>query len=261
LPVELSVQESFGRVLTDLWARDGIVADEPQLLASTVAASFAAGGAGISVASDLLVRTGVGNRWNEVLRRGRAAALAARIRPLVAEPLLDVLAGDGSVCRALLDLGVKRLAATERCGDYPESILPPDVPFQPFADSSDLANFGASTALLSAVLHHEPNPVHLLDALVQAEIPRWIVVENCVTPEFSRAFHEFADRFFNNCLNQFGVHCGDQHRTLDEWADLLTRYGTVSVIDEGFTVPGIPFPYSLLVVTARTPDLPANNGA
>jgi hypothetical protein len=250
---ELSVHEAFGRVLADLWARDGIVREEPHLLASTVAAAFAAGGAGVSKASDLLASTGVGERWNEVLRRDRAAAIAVRIRPLVTEPLLDVLAGDGSVCRALLDLGVAPMAATERCGDYPGSLLPPHVLFRPFADNLDLAQFDASTALLSAVLHHEEDPVHLLDMLTQAAIPRWIIVENCVTPEFSRPFHQFADRFFNSCLNEFGVHCGDQHRTLEEWADLLASYGTVTVINESFIVPGIPFPYSLLVV-----NVPAN---
>jgi hypothetical protein len=246
---ELSVQEAFGRALADLWARDGIAPQEPRALASTVAASFAAGDAGVSMASDLLVRTGVRERWNEVLRRDRAAVLAKRIHSLVKEPLLDVLAGDGSVCCALSDLGVARLAATERPGDYPESLLPPHVPFRPLTDTLDLAQFDASTALLSAVLHHEPDPVGLLDMLAEAGIPRWIVVENCVTPEFSRPFHQFADRFFNNCLNEFGVHCGDQHRTLDEWTNLLAHYGSIGVVDRSFTVPGIPFPYSLLVVS------------
>jgi hypothetical protein len=98
------------------------------------------------------------------------------------------------------------------------------------------------------VLHHEPDPVHLLDALARAAIPRWIVVENCVTAEYSRPFHRFADRFFNNCLNEFDVRCVDQHRTLDEWTTLLTRYGRVTIVDESFVVPGIPFPYSSMIV-------------
>jgi hypothetical protein len=249
-PGELSVQEAFGRALADLWTRDGIAPREPQMLASAVAASFAAGGDGVWTASELLVRMGIRDRWNDVLRRDRAAALASRIQPLVVGPLVDILAGDGSVCRALSALGVTALAATERCGDYNcEPLLPPEIPFTPFTDALDLAQFDASTALLSAVLHHEPDPVRLLDVLARAAIPRWIVVENCVTPEFSRPFHEFADRFFNSCLNQFGVPCGDQHRALNEWADLLTPYGTVAVVDEAFTVPGIPFPYSLLVIS------------
>jgi hypothetical protein len=199
----------------------------------------------------LLASSGVRARWNDILRCGRADALAVRIRPLITGALLDVLAGDGSVCRALSALGVANLAATERAGDYPESVFPPGIRFEQFIDGAGLAGFDASTALLSAVLHHEPEPARLLDALAQSGIPRWIVVENCVTAEFSRDFHQFADLFFNSCLNDFGVHCGDQHRTLDEWAELLTRYGEVDVVEESFAVPGIPFPYSLLVVTSR----------
>ena len=116
------------------------------------------------------------------------------------------------------------------------------------ADTLDLAQFKASSALLSTVLHHEPNPVDLLDALASAGIPRWLVVENCITPEFSPQFHQFTDRFFNSCLNEFEVDCVEQHRTLEEWVGLLTSYGSVTVIDEAFTVPGIPFPYSFLLV-------------
>lgn len=246
---KMSVQDSFGRALAQLWARDGIVSDEASVLANQVAASFASDDAGARAAAELLVLSGVRRQWNHVLQHDRAAALARKIHPLVTEPLLDVLAGDGSVCRALSDLGVGQLTATERPDDYADSVLPADIAFRPFPVDFDLSRFDASTALLSAVLHHEPDPVRLLDALAQSPIQHWIVVENCVTPEFSRPFHRFADRFFNNCLNDFGIHCGDQHRTLDEWTDLLMLYGTVTVVDPAFSVPGIPFPYSLLVVS------------
>jgi hypothetical protein len=246
---ELSVHASFGCALKRLWLRDGIVVDDPDALADTVAASFAKGHDDARAASELLRRSGVSAQWNKILRTDRAVALATRIRPLITEPLLDVLSGDGSICRALSDLGVASLAATERSGDYSESVRPSHVPFEPFADDLDLAQFGAATALLSTVLHHEPDPVRLLDALAHSRIPRWIVVENCVTAQFSRPFHQFADQFFNRCLNEFGCQCVEQHRTLDEWVEMLTAYGSVAVINEAFTVPGIPFPYSLLVVS------------
>lgn len=246
---KMSIHGSFGQALAQLWARDGIVIEDACTLADKVAASFATGDVGVRTATELLIRSGVRARWNEVLRHDRAAALAKRIYPFVTEPLLDVLTGDGSVCRALSDLGVTGMAATERSGDYAESVLPPHVAFRAFPANFDLSQFDASTALLSAVLHHEPEPTRLLDALANTSIARWIVVENCVTQEFSRPFHEFADLFFNNCLNEFGVHCGDQHRTLAEWTDLLALYGTVDVVHEEFSVPGIPFPYSLLVVS------------
>jgi hypothetical protein len=246
-----SVAHAFARTLVDLWTRDGIAVEAPVAVAERVTALFAAGGGDVEKATALLERTGVRAQWNDALRRNRAAALADRIRPLVTEPLLDVLAGDGSVCRALADLGVKEIAATERCGDYAESVLPPRATFRPFRGDLDLAQFHASTALVSTVLHHEPDPIPLLNALAQAKIPQWIVVENCITPAFSRPFHEFADRFFNTCLNEFGAPCGDEHRTLAEWERLLGRYGSVTIVDESFTVPGIPFPYSLLIVTRR----------
>jgi hypothetical protein len=247
------VKEEFSKALEELWARDSILVDDAAALATTISSSFAAGGDSARAAADLLMRSGVRAQWNDVLRRDRAAVLAKRIRPHVIEPMLDVLAGDGSVCCALADLGVGSLAATERSGDYAEDPhLPPCVEFKPFTDDLDLGQFNASTALLSTVLHHEPDPIRLLEALAKANIGRWIVVENCVTPQFSRPFHQFADRFFNNCLNEFGVHCVEQHRTLDEWADLLKSYGTVTIVDDAFTVPGIPFPYSLLTVTRHS---------
>jgi hypothetical protein len=248
----MALPERFGRALVQLWARDGIVADDREGLARMVANAFASGDDGVRAASQMLARSGVAAQWNAILRRDRASALAARIRPLLDGTLLDVLAGDGSVCRALSDLGVAGLSATERTGDYVESVLPSHVTFKPFPRTLDLTEFDASTGLLSAVLHHEPDPVALLDALARTNIQRWIVVENCVTPEFSRPFHEFADRFFNTCLNQFGVHCVEQHRTLDEWTTLLSAYGTVSVVERDFTAPGIPFPYSLLLIGRGT---------
>jgi hypothetical protein len=246
---EESLQEAFGSALEQLWARDGIDVDAPRALADRVAALFERGDEGTRAASELLARSGVRAQWNGILRRDRAAALAARIHPFVDGPLLDLLAGDGSVCSALADLGVASIAATERAGEYPQSRLPAAIRFLPFADDLDLRQFDATTALVSTVLHHEADPIRLLDQLAKTSIPRWIVVENCVTPEFSRPFHELADRFFNNCLNDFGVDCVDQHRTLDEWVDELSRYGAVTVVDEFFSVPGIPFPYSLLVVS------------
>lgn len=245
----MKVEEAFARALAELWARDGIEVAEPLALAGAVATTFAAGDE--RAAAALLDRSGVRAQWNRVLCRDRSRELAARIHPHVAEPLLDVLAGDGSVCEALSALGVDRMAATERSSDYEEygeSRLPPRVHFEPFSDDLDLGQFKASTALLSAVLHHEPVPLHLLDALARAPIPRWIVIENCVTRKYSPDFHAFADRFFNTCLNDIGIHCGDQHRTLDEWVGVLQAYGSVTVVTDAFEVPGIPFPYSLLVV-------------
>lgn len=242
----MSVVEAFGHAVAALWVRDGIAVNDPIGLATAVGAAFANGNP--SAAAALMDDVGVRASWNRVLREDRARALAARIRPLVAEPLLDVLSGDGSVCGALAAAGVSSLAATERASDYREWRLPTHVRFEPFSDGLDLARFNASTALLSAVLHHEPAPTTLLDTLAAARLSRWIVVENCVTPTFTRALHEFVDRFFNTCLNDFAVHCGEEHRTLDEWAGLLTQYGEVTVAADYFDVPGIPFPYSLLVV-------------
>jgi hypothetical protein len=245
----MSAVDDFGRTLAELWTRDGIVVDDAQALGDAVASTFVRDPA---AAAALMDRAGVRAEWNRVLREDRARALAARIQPLVAEPLLDLLSGDGSVCEALAASGIGSMSATERSGEYPEWRLPPDVRFEPFTDRLDLSRFNASTVLVSAVLHHEPDPARLLDTLAAARIPRWIVVENCVTPAFTRPFHQLVDRFFNTCLNDFGVHCGEEHRTLEEWAALLGRYGDVTIEADYFAIPGIPFPYSTLVVQTAT---------
>lgn len=253
----MSIHVAFGNALAELWLRDGIGVDKPLHLAHDVAAAFARGGDGVRTASALLTESGVRAEWNRILADKRSRALASRIRPLATEPLLDVLSGDGSICEALAEGGLARLAATERPGDYAHygaSRLPAGARFEPYSDDLDLRSFQASTALVCAVLHHEKDPARLLDKLAQAGIPRWIVIENCITPEFPPAFHVFADVFFNTCLNDIGVHCGDEHRTLAGWRELLGTYGTVTVAAESFMAPGIPFPYSLLVVE-RLPEL------
>jgi hypothetical protein len=247
----MPVEEEFSRALAQLWMRDGIVVDDALALATTVTAMFADGADGQRAAAALLKESGIRAQWNLTLSRDRARALASRIRPLTTEPLLDLLSGDGSICEALSELGVARLSATERSHDYAgygDSRLPGHVQFEPFSIDLDLSRFNASTALVSTVLHHEPEPIRLLDSLARSGIPRWIVIENCITAEFTGPFHEFADRFFNTCLNDIGIHCGQEHRSLTEWSDLLKTYGTVTVVADSFSVPGIPFPYSILVV-------------
>jgi hypothetical protein len=99
------------------------------------------------------------------------------------------------------------------------------------------------------VLHHEPDPVGLLDQLAGLRCRRWVVVENCLDEDNTEEFHLFVDRFFNECLNRFNVPCVPQHRTVDGWHALLSRYGSVNAGPTKVDVPGIPFPYELLVVT------------
>ncbi|MEU3563668.1 hypothetical protein [Kitasatospora sp. NPDC006786] len=205
---------------------------------------------GFATAASVLAQSGVRREWNRVLSQERSAFLASWLRSYLQVPVLDVLGGDFSVLRALVAAGLPAdgVAGCERPDAYqvdwatqpfqvhrvkPGVVLPPG-PFR--------------SLLISTVLHHEPDPGRLLEAAARTGARRWVVVENCVDGANSEAFHLFVDQFFNRCLNNFDVPCVEQHRTVEQWREVLGGYGKVVHEETRTDVPGMPFPYTLLVV-------------
>jgi hypothetical protein len=244
-----TVFDQLERELTDLWRRDRITVDDPAGTARLLRHLLEDGGVEAAGARELLRRAGIRRRWNRLFAVARAGFLAEQLAPLLLPPVLDVLAGDCTVSRALVELGVHPVRAVERLWQYP------DVNWSevglPISDISSpgWSDDGERTLLLCTVLHHEPDPVTLLNDLAESSLARrWVIVENCVDARYGPDFHRLIDEFFNRCLNQFLCACVPEHRTATEWAGLLGKYGAVGGYRELPIVPGLPFPYQIFVV-------------
>jgi hypothetical protein len=244
-----AVGDQLERELTELWRRDRIVIADPAGVARLLRHLLDDGGVEAAGARELLRETGIRHRWNAVFAVARARLLAEALAPLLRPPVLDVLAGDCTVSRALVERGVHPVRAVERLWQYPEvDWSRVEVPVSDIG-SPGWPDQGERTRLVCAVLHHAPDPVALLDELAGSRTgQRWVIVENCVDPRYGPEFHRFIDEFFNRCLNQFHCSCVPEHRTAAEWTELLRGYGTVEEYRELPVVPGLPFPYQVFVV-------------
>ncbi len=226
--------------LSVLWRRDRI-ADDPAGSARLLRHLLEQSGVEGIAPRSMLRRTGIRRRWNTIFAADRPQRLAADLGPLLDPPVLDVLAGDCRLSRALVDRGVWPLQAVERLWQYPEvDWSGVGVPVCEI-DSPGWCHQVERTLLVCAVLHHEPDPVALLDELARSSpARRWVVVENCVDSRYGHAFHRFIDEFLCSCV--------PEHRTAVEWIDVLGRYGEVDGYRELPDVPGLPFPYQVFVV-------------
>lgn len=239
--------DTFEERLRLVWRRDGIEMDDLDDTARLVRLLIEQQGPESPAAAALLRETGIRRQWNEVFARRRAAVVAEWLLPFLRSPLLDVLAGDFTLTRQLHAHGID-VIATERMNSYQV-----DWSAQPFP-VIDHVELGApltddtNTALLCTVLHHEPDPLKLLNELDRLSHSRWVVVENCIDAENTEGFHMLVDRFFNGCLNQFDVSCVPEHRTQAQWSKLLADHGRVRTVQTYPDVPGIPFPYDIFVV-------------
>lgn len=242
------VLDTFETRMHRIWARDGISVPDPDGLARLLRLLLEQQGPASPAAAQVLEDSGVRRQWNGVFSRRRAGQVAAWLDPHVGGHMLDVLAGDFTLTRELHAGGRRSVVAVERGGSYQTDWSAQPFPVLDYAELDRVGQERFDTAVISAVLHHEPDPVGLLDRLDMLHCRRWVVVENCLDVDNSEAFHLFVDRFFNECLNRFDVPCVSQHRTHSQWRTLLGRYGEVTVAESRRDVPGIPFPYDLFVV-------------
>lgn len=229
--------------LAEVFRRDLGVTD-PDALAARGAAALADEGPSSTTAAALLRDSGVRDAWNRVFADERSKEVAAAVRPFLRGRVLDLLAGDANVARRLVESGVTDVECWERVGAYPYEAALPMRPFDELISSGATAD----TVLMCTVLHHEQSAPALLDTAARLGAKQWVVVENCVGPTVGKQVHEFMDIFFNTCLNQFDVDCTTEHRTMEGWCDLLSSYGEVTHTADLGRIPGMPFPYELIVV-------------
>jgi len=183
--------------------------------------------------------------WNDVFDHHRSTRLAAQLAPYVTGPrVVDILAGNGTLTKAVADLVDADVTAWEVPGSYDPPFAHPVKPLDELPEQA--AKDG--TVLISTVLHHEPDCVSLLDRCTRLGAARWLVVENCLHDHVSRRTHELIDDFFNGCLNEFDVPCSYEHRTVRGWIEILSRFGRLTYYTDLGRIPGLPFPYELFVI-------------
>ncbi|WP_330334618.1 hypothetical protein OHS33_35880 [Streptomyces sp. NBC_00536] len=247
-PVRDKVLDTFQERLVDIWARDGFGLADPAGTAGRIRRLL--DGPGFEPAARALEDLGIRTTWNKVFAERRAAFLADWLAPHVHGRVLDVLGGDFTVLRALLGTGLaaRDVVGCERARAYSTDWS--TLPFPVLDLGPDLALPAGEfdTFLICTVLHHEPRTEEFLASVARRGARRWVVVENCLDPANDEEFHFYVDEFFNRCLNTFDVPCVHQHRTADQWRELLSGYGTVVHEETRANVPGMPFPYTLMVL-------------
>ncbi|MEV8537105.1 hypothetical protein [Streptomyces sp. NPDC051211] len=240
------------QAVAKVFARDCGQQEQSLARASRLLDLLDAGGFRSPEVKDWLARTGIGAAWNTALDEGRPRSVAPYLTPLLTGRTVDVLSGSGTLTAALAR--TSPVDAYERAGAYPDA---PAVPTRPLDHLWPTGPGVYDTALFATVLHHEPDPAALVEAVLTSLRPtRLVIVENCLSETVSNEFHDFMDDFFNLCLNDFDVDCPGEHRTVEGWLDFLGRYGRTRLVHRLDDVTGIPFPYEVFTVDIR-PDAAA----
>jgi hypothetical protein len=248
-PFGAAVYDHFEHAVGRLLERDRLAAD-PAGTSFLLRHLIEVEGVSSPSARDLLRTSGIRRRWNGTFAVDRAELLANWLKPHVARAgrVVDVLAGDCLLTGRLADAAGMELLAVERYDHYPAISAHPLVELVPYERLElDPEAVTADTVLLVAVLHHESRPTELRDLVLRTGARRFVVVENCVDSDNDSDFHLLMDLFYNRCLNDFGSECTREHRTTEQWRELLAGFGELVHFDELRAVPGLPFPYQLMV--------------
>ena len=196
-----------------------------------------------------LVENKIRDSWNRVFEQNRSRLLANWICPHLEGKVLDLLCGEGCVGEQLSDLG-QSVILYERLDDYDFDHSNHNLPFIPFSEIAS-SNLDVDTVLLCPVLHHEKDPLQLLNLAKSFKPKKIIVIENPLEEEFPKQFHILVDLFFNQCLNQINIDLPMNHLTADSWLKLGQQIGSVSSLDRKQSIPGIPFSYIMFSINLK----------
>ncbi|MGW0211014.1 hypothetical protein ACWDZ8_36425 [Streptomyces sp. NPDC003233] len=242
------VLKQFEHEVAAVLERDALTAD-PYGVASVLRLLVERESVASPAARALLRSSGIRQAWNACFAVERAGVVADWLAPWVppSGPVLDLLAGDCRLTALLAQRIGRPVLGMDREGHYDDVLTHEWVHYRDLEEGPGAALPEADTVLLCAVLHHESDPVALRDLAAASPARRFLVVENCEDDEYGPDFHLLMDLFYNRCLNDIGSACTREHRRLDQWAQLLSPFGELVHTDELRPVPGLPFPYQLMV--------------
>lgn len=194
-----------------------------------------------------LERSEVGRRWNALLDDERGPFLGRLIAPHAVDTVLDLLSGSGSVARSLASLTGAEVAMVERRGcDAGHVSSGAARDFLELASHPPAAAY--DTVLLCTVLHHESEPVPLLDLAARIARRRILLVENCIDVDCPEDYQELVDRIFNESLNRTELPCPGNHRSRDGWLALGSSYGEARAVASVSAAPGVPLSHDVIVI-------------
>jgi 2-polyprenyl-3-methyl-5-hydroxy-6-metoxy-1,4-benzoquinol methylase len=196
---------------------------------------------------DLLRDSDIRREWNKVFAEQRSVEIANWITPFCNEIVLDLICGDGKVGKIIERTG-KNIANCDRnhWRDFNDF---------GFIDYNNLKegvnNHEIETVLLITVLHHQKNPVLLLDQAFGTASKNVVIIENTIDEDCDAKLHSLFDEFANNGLNESGDLTPNNHKTAGEWREILELRGEIIREDYRSSVPGVLLPHQLYVVNQR----------
>lgn len=161
----------------------------------------------------------------------RAQVIAAHLAPYFAPGthLLEIGAGKGHVARALREAAGVRIELVDVV-DYNETELPLrvyDGEHLPFGDNA------FDFSLLVFVLHHTPDPTHLLGEALRVSRRGVFVVENHVEGRLRQVFTRLVDSIPHI---QHGVPICYRAQTIRQWQDLFSMLDASSTVLDRFSI-------------------------
>ena len=198
----------------------------------------------------LFTNAGVRDRWGHALANARAVHLANSLLPLLeGKRILDLLCGDGAVGVNFESTSGREVLLVERPGQrgvVPRPWLGRVRDFDSFSRSREPSV--CDTSVLSTVLHHEEEPMSLLELAAFSSTRRIVIIENCIEEQYDAEYHLLVDAIFNRSLYQTDLLWPGQHRTAEDWIAMCSNFGSAKIAGHLTAVPGIPLPHTLIVV-------------
>jgi hypothetical protein len=205
------------------------------------------GSHGSSQIFKFLSDSNIRREWNNVFAEQRSVEIANWIKPFCNDIVLDLICGDGEVGKIIEQTG-KNLTFCDRqhWRDFNDT---------EFIDYNNLKegvkNREIETVLLITVLHHQKNPVLLLDQVFGIASKNVVIIENTIDEDCDAELHSLFDEFANNGLNESGDSTPNNHKSAGEWREILELRGEIIHEDYRSSVPGVLLPHQLYVVNQR----------
>ena len=171
----------------------------------------------------------------------RAYQIAPRITPFISKSdhVLDVGCGTGSIAKVIKKEKSPKMTLVDIqynpiCDEHPVIIY--DGKNLPFIDNQ------FSVSLLTAVLHHCPHPLKVLDETIRVTRDRIIIMEDVFTDLPGRVI-----TFIGDCVLNWEIHSPFNNKTTKVWLKIFEKKNLKLVHLEEFKLICAGFPFKLAI--------------